>query len=168
VANQRKTREIKLQSYQSKVCERLVRMLMDYQDNEGVKIFEQFKGQIFYNYKKSTPTYPAMSINVSSGNRDPLAIKRQDWWNITITVFFVTKDPSENSMDDHYKWIEGLDRVCRVNPRWHIDGEPDLAIHKGDLESWSLEFGSGKSYVMSETEATVNVKTKLCLAKQIS
>lgn len=168
MAEQRVTREIKLSSYQSKVCERLVRMLMAYDDNEGVKIFEQFKGSIFYNAKRSTPTYPVMYVFVESGSREPLAIKRQDWWAVNVKVFFYTKDPSENSMDDHYKWVEGLDRVCRVNPRWHIDGEEDLAIHKGDLETWSLTFDYGESFVISETEATVTVRTKLCLANQIS
>jgi len=154
--------------YQGEVVKRLIQLMMDYTDNQGIKIFEQFKGHIYLNPILSAPTYPAMSINVSSGNREPLAIKRQDWWNLNLTVFFVTKDPSENSMNDHYKWIEGLDRVCRVNPRWDLDGEPDLAIHKGDLETWNFTFDHGDSFIISETEATVTVRTKVCLANQIS
>ncbi|MHA1136511.1 MAG: hypothetical protein ACTSSE_08495 [Candidatus Thorarchaeota archaeon] len=161
-------RDIKLRSYQARVCERLVRMLMDYEDNDGVKIFEQFKGHIFYNAKKSTPTYPAMYVFVDGGSRDPLAIKRQDWWNIEVKVFMYTKDPSENSMDDHYLWTEGLDRVCRINPHWYIDGEEDLGIHKGDLQNWEYEFAYGEKFVFSETEATINVSRKQCLANKIS
>ena len=154
--------------YQGEVVKRLIQLMMDYEDNQGIKIFEQFKGHIFYNPKRSTPTYPAMFIFVGSGNREPLAIKRQDWWNIDIKVYFYTKDPTETSMNDHYKWIEGLDRVCRVNPRWDLDGEPDLAIHKGDLETWNFDFTYGDNFVISETEATVTVRTKVCLANQIS
>ena len=145
-------------------------MLFDYEDNDGVKIFQQFKGKVFYNAKLSIPTskYPALFIFVDDGNREPFAIKRQDWWLINVKVMIYTLDPSENSMDDHYKWIEGIDRVCRVNPRWVLDGEEDLQVHKGDLENWAYEFARGDNFVVSETDATVTVMTKLCLANQIS
>jgi len=170
VANQRPTRELKYDSYQSKVVKRLVEMLMEYEDNHGNKIFEQFKGNIFYNTKKSIPDtrYPALFIFVDSGSREPFGIKRQDIWNLPVKVMLYTLDRSENDMDDHYKWIEGLDRVCRVNPRWHLDGKEDLSIHKGDLDSWAYNFAFGDNFVISETDATVNVMTKMCLANQIS
>ena len=145
-------------------------MLFAYEDNNGVKIFEQFKGKVFYNAKLSIPTskYPAMFIFVDDGSREPLAIKRQDWWIINVKVMIYTLDHSENSMDDHYKWVEGIDRVCRVNPRWVLDGEEDLRIHKGDLETFTYDFARGDNFVVSETDATVGVRTKLCLANQIS
>lgn len=164
------TREMKYDSYQSKVCKRLLEMLMNYTDNNGVKIFERFKGHIFYNAKKSIPTsnYPALFIFVDTGNREPFGIRRQDLWNINIKVYFYTLDHSENSMDDHYKWVEGLDRVCRINPRWHISGKEDLSIHKGDLNDYNFDFAFGDNFVISETEADVIVMTKLCLANQVS
>ena len=168
--NNQPTRQIKLNSYQSKVCERALQMLMAYEDNEGVKIFEQFKGKIFYNSKLSVPTskYPALFIYVGDVSREPFAIKRQDWWNINLKIMMYTLDHSENDMDIHYKWVEGLDRVFRTNPRMHLDGEEDLSIHKGDVESVSYNFAFGDSFVISETDATITVKTKLCLANQMS
>ena len=145
-------------------------MLMDYEDNDGNKIFQQFKGKVYYNAKLSIPTskYPAMFIFVDDGSREPFAIKRTDWWIINVKVMIYTLDHSENSMDDHYKWVEGIDRVCRVNPRWVISGEEDLHIHKGDLEAFTYDFARGDNFVVSETDATVTVRTKLCLANQIS
>ena len=145
-------------------------MLIAYEDNDGVKIFEQFKGHIYYNAKLSIPTskYPAMFVYIADVSREPFAIKRTDWWNITVKVLLYTLDHSENDMDYHYKWTEGIDRVFRVNPRMHLDGDEDLSIHKGDLESSIFNFAFGDNFVISETDATVMIKTKLCLANQIS
>lgn len=170
VDNQRKVREIKLSSYQSKVCERLLELLMEYEDNEGVKFFQIFKGKVFYNAKLSIPTskYPSLSIHISDLSREPLAIRRTDWWVMSIKVIVYTLDHSENDMDFHYKCVEGIDRVCRVNPHLHIDGKPDLSIHKADLEDASFTFAFGDKAIISESESTVVVRTKLCLASQIS
>ena len=163
-------REMKLDSYLSQCCERIIKMLMEYQDLHGVKIFEPFKGKIFYNAKLSIPTskYPAMFVYVGDVSREPFAIKRTDWWNINFKVLLYTLDHSENDMDNHYKWTEGADRVFRTNPRMHITGEADLSIHKGDLENISYNFAFGDNFVISESELTITVKTKLCLANQIS
>jgi len=143
---------------------------MDYEDNDGVKIFEKFKGRMFYNAKKSIPStkYPALFVYIEGGSREPFGIKRQDMWNLNLKVMIYTLDHSENDMDDHYKYVEGLDRVCRVNPRWFITGADDLQIHKGDLETFAFNFAFGENFVISETDATVAVSTKLCLANQIS
>ena len=165
-----KEREMRYSSYQSRVCKRLLEMLMAYEDNDGNKIFEQFKGHIYYNAKLSIPEskYPALFIFIDNTTRDPFAIKRTDWWEMQVKVMLYTLDHSENDMDDHYKWAEGIDRVCRVNPRWVLDGGEDLQIHKGDMENVSFNFAFGENFVISETDATVAVRTKLCLAKQIS
>lgn len=170
MANPRKTREIKLTSYQSKVCERILELLMAYEDNEGVKLFEVFKGKVFYNAKLSIPTskYPSMSIHISDLSREPFAIKRQDWWIMNVKVMIYTLDHSENDMNFHYKCIEGIDRVCRVNPHLHITGKPELSIHKADLEDAIFNFAFGDNAIISESESTIGVRTKLCLANQIS
>lgn len=163
-------REIKNDSYMSKCVERVVKLLMDYTDLHGDKIFEQFKGKIFYNTKLSIPTskYPALFVYIGDVSREPFGIKRQDLWNINVRLLLYTLDHSENDMDIHYKWVEGIDRVFRVNPRMHITGDIDLGIHKGDLESASFNFAFGDNFVISETDATITIKTKLCLANQIS
>lgn len=168
--NQRKTREIKLNSYQSKVCERFLELLMAYKDNDGVNLFEQFKGHVFYKAKLSIPTskYPAMFLVIDGVTREPMGIKRQDWWIMNLRVVIYTLDHSENDMDFHYKCIEGIDRVCRVNPHLHIDGKTDLSIHKADLEDAVYDFSFGDGFVISESESTVGIRTKLCLANQIS
>lgn len=170
MVNQRKTREIKLNSYQSKVCERVLELLMAYQDNDGIKLFEQFKGHIFYKAKLSIPTskYPAMFLSIDSVTREPMGIKRQDWWIMNLKISLYTLDHSENDMDFHYKCVEGIDRVCRVNPHLHIAGKDDLSIHKADLEDASYDFLYGDSVVISESESTIGIRTKLCLANQIS
>lgn len=157
-------------SYQTKVCNRILELLMAYKTNEGERIFEKFKGNIFLNAKQSIPSskYPALFIFIAEGSREPLAIKRQDWWNLTVKVMIYTLDHSENDMDDHYIWAEGLDRVFRVNPRATIEGKEDLQIHKADLQDWKFNFAFGDEFLISETEATVAIKTKLCLANQIS
>lgn len=170
MANERKTREIKMSSYQSQICKRILEFLMSYEDNEGVKIFEQFKGHIFYNMKQSIPKayFPALFIYVDGGSREPFGIKRQDWWVLDVKVMIYTKDETENDMDDHYKWVEGIDRVCRTNPRLHIDGSADLSVHKADLENWTFDFAHGDEFLISETDATIGIRTKMCLANQVS
>ena len=170
MVNQRKVREIKKTSYQSKVCERILELLMAYEDNEGVKFFQVFKGSVFYNAKLSLPTsnYPIMSIYIASGSRDPFALKRQDWWVMNVNVSILTLDHSENDMDFHYKCIEGIDRVCRVNPHLHIEGKADIGVHKADLEDWNYSFARGDKAIISESESTIGVMRKQCLANQIS
>jgi hypothetical protein len=145
-------------------------MVMEYSDNDGKKIFEQFKGKIFYNAKLSIPTskYPALFVYVGDISREPFALKRQDWWVINFKFLLYTLDHSENDMDDHYKWAEGLDRVFRLNPRMHLTGEEDLGIHKGDVESVAFNFAFGDNFVISETDATITIRTKLCPANQMS
>lgn len=170
MAEQEKVREMKYKSYQSKVCKRVLELLMAYEDNDGVKIFEIFKGKVTYNAKKSIPEskYPNLAIYCQNVTRDPFAIKRQDLWNINVKVVIYTMDASENDMDDIYKWAEGIDRVCRVNPRLHLEGSEDLSINKADLEDASYEFAFGDNFIISEMEANMKVQTKLCLANQIS
>ena len=165
-----KVREIKMSSWQSKVCQRFINMIMTYEDNNGVKIFEKFKSRIYYNAKKSIPSskYPAMFVFFDGGNREPFGIRRQDWWMSNLKVIIYTLDHSENDMDDHYKWTEGIERVCRLNPRWVLEGDEDLSIHKGDLESFSYDFAFGDNFVISETDHTIGLRLKLCPANQIS
>lgn len=170
MANERKTREIKLTSYQSKVAQRIVELLMDFEDNNGVKFFEQFKGNIFYNAKQSIPEskYPALFVYDDGLTREPFGIKRQDWWVMDYKILIYTLDHSENDMDFHYKCVEAVDRVCRENPRMHIAGKEDLSIHKGDVEDASYEFAFGDNFVISETEMSIGIRTKVCLANQLS
>lgn len=156
---------LKDDSYQSKLLKRLWDLMLPYENDASIKIFEKFKG-VYYNARKSLPDqrFPAVFLYVDSIGRDPFAIKRTDWWMVRATVVFYTKDHNENSMDQHYLWVEGLDRVCRVNPRLGgISG-----VHKTDLDDVDYTFGYGKVYVMSETKCTVNIRTKLCLAKKLS
>lgn len=168
MANQKKTRTIKLSSYQSQVCARLLKLLLEYEDCNDEKIFEQFKGK-FYNAKQTIPDskFPAIFIYISSADRQPFGIRRQDLWNLTVKVQMYTLDHAENDMNQHYAWVQGLDRVCRENPHLFIDGDDDLSIQKADLETAAYDFASGDEFLVSETDATVMVQTKLCLANKI-
>ena len=158
--------------YQAKVLERIVALLLEYEDNDNVKIFKAFQdsGGIFYNAKKSIPTsrYPALWIWDTSVGRESFGIKRQDWWVLDIKILMFTYDNSENDMNLHYKWVEGIDRVCRTNPHLHKAGGDDLGIHKADLEDASYQFAFEGNFVISETECSIPVRTKMCLANQIS
>lgn len=143
-------------------------MLLEYEDCDSVKIFKQFKGR-FYNARKTIPTskYPAIFVHVESVARESFGIRRQDLWNMTVKVMLYTLDHSENDMNDHYAWVQGIDRVCRENPHLALTGGDDLSIQKADLETAAYNFAHGENFMISETDATIIAQTKLCLANKI-